>query len=300
MTKTPYAGWPNCVKLTNGKIEVVITTDVGPRIIFCGFCKEENLFWNDPATLGATGDDEWTLYGGHRLWHSPEIKPRTYSPDNAPITVGHEGDFLRTIQPIEPTTGIEKEMDIRVMPDENGVEIIHRLRNAGSWDIELAAWSLSVMAPGGLGICPQPSSFDPQELLPNRALILWPYTKMSDPRMTWGDQFLLMRQDARQDARLKFGINNDDGWLGYLRNNYLFLKTFEYADEGEYPDGGCSIELFTNSDMLEVETLSPLTMLAPGEELEHVENWFLFKGVKCDGSEASVEKTILPLVDSVI
>jgi hypothetical protein len=300
MSKTPYAGWPNCIKLSNGKIDVVVTTDIGPRIIFCGFAGEENLFWNDPETLGKTGGDEWTLYGGHRLWHSPEVMPRTYSPDNKPIKTKEVGGYLRTLQPVEPGTGIEKEMDIRVIADENAVEIVHRVHNAGPWEIELAAWSLSVMAPGGIGICPQPTSFDPQGFLPNRSLILWPYTKMSDPRMTWGDKYLTMRQDAKKADRLKFGINNDDGWLAYLRGEYLFVKTFEYQAEGDYPDGGCSIELFTNENMLEVETLSPLTFLAPGDELEHVEVWRLFKGLDCDGSEKCIDKCVLPLVEETL
>ena len=43
----------------------------------------------------------------------------------------------------------------------------------------------------------------------------------------------------------------------------------------EYPDGGCSTELYTCHFMLEVESLSPLYTLKSGESAEHTENWEL-------------------------
>ena len=43
----------------------------------------------------------------------------------------------------------------------------------------------------------------------------------------------------------------------------------------EYPDYGCSNEFYTCPDFLEVETLSPLYTLKPGEACEHVEEWEL-------------------------
>jgi hypothetical protein len=33
LQKTAYAGWQNCLKLSNKKIEMIITLDVWPRII---------------------------------------------------------------------------------------------------------------------------------------------------------------------------------------------------------------------------------------------------------------------------
>ena len=35
--KTAYAGWPNCYRITNGEVELIVTTDVGPRVIRYGF-----------------------------------------------------------------------------------------------------------------------------------------------------------------------------------------------------------------------------------------------------------------------
>jgi hypothetical protein len=35
--RSPYGGWPNCYRPSNGHLELVVTSDVGPRIIRCGF-----------------------------------------------------------------------------------------------------------------------------------------------------------------------------------------------------------------------------------------------------------------------
>ena len=104
--------------------------------------------------MGKTGGDEWRIYGGHRLWHAPEDEPRTYWPDNKPVNVEDHGDFVRTIQEVEPTTRLQKEMDIFLSPDKAEVKVIHRIYNHHEWAAEFAPWALSVMAAGGVGITP--------------------------------------------------------------------------------------------------------------------------------------------------
>ncbi|MCJ7665262.1 MAG: DUF4380 domain-containing protein, partial [Actinobacteria bacterium] len=80
-----FGGWENCLRLENDEIELVATTDVGPRIIRLGFKGGQNLFKEFGDQLGKTGGDQWRIYGGHRLWHAPEAVPRTYFPDNKPV-----------------------------------------------------------------------------------------------------------------------------------------------------------------------------------------------------------------------
>lgn len=41
--RVPYAGWPNCYRLTDGRIELVATSDVGPRIVRLGRGRREPL-----------------------------------------------------------------------------------------------------------------------------------------------------------------------------------------------------------------------------------------------------------------
>lgn len=278
MKKISFGGWENCVELQSGDFRLVVTTEVGPRVIGAFLKDSPNLFFVNEATSGAKGGDEWRIYGGHRLWTSPESLPRTYEPDNHEAGFVEDGDAVVFSSGTDPRTGIYKSIKIRPL-GENSFELTHKIANNSMWDVELAAWALSVMAPGGTAVVPIPEG-DKNSLLPNRYLAIWPYTNMADPRVSWGEKLIMLRQDSGAKTKFKIGINAEDGWLAYLNHGVAFIKNFAHLVDAEYPDNGCSVEVFTNSDMLEVETLSPLYELAPGEEIEHVE---IFRAMKSPG-----------------
>jgi len=74
-----------CLQISNEEVDLIVTTQEGPRIIRYGFSGQRNQFCDDaPLTLDVKGE-KWRLMGGHRLWHSPEKFPRTYMPDNKPV-----------------------------------------------------------------------------------------------------------------------------------------------------------------------------------------------------------------------
>jgi hypothetical protein len=297
LEKTDYGGWPNSYRLSNGILDLVATTDVGPRIIRFGFVGEQNEFKEYQGMLGQTGGDEWRIYGGHRLWHAPEDPARTYFPDNSPVGLQQHPGFVRLVQAIEPTTGIQKEMDLRLSPRAAQVQVIHRLRNRGPWAVELAPWALSVMAPGGVAIIPlPPRGTHPEFLLPASTITLWAYTDISDPRWTWGHKYVMLRQDPQATTPQKAGYMVPDGWAAYARGGHLFVVRFDYVEGGPYPDLGSCVETWTDPEMLEVETLGPLTRLPPGAEVEHVEHWFLFRDVPMPESDADVDEYVLPKV----
>ena len=297
MEKKAYGGWPNCITLSNGKIEAVVTTDVGPRVIRLGFVGGQNLFKEYEDMLGTTGGDEWKIYGGHRLWHAPEAKPRTYALDNVPVEFEWDGTTLRLTPPFEADNGVQKEMLITMDPDENKVTVLHRITNESAWDITLAPWALSVMAQTGRAILPQEPFVSHQDkLLPARPLVLWNYTNMSDPRWTWGEKYVQLQQDPNNTQPQKIGIRSTLGWVAYALNGDVFIKRYPVHPDAEYPDYGSNTETFTNEDMLEVETLGPLTNLeADGGSVEHTERWYLFKADVGTDDEA-IDATLMPLV----
>jgi len=292
-----YRGWPNCYRLSNGVVDLIVTTDVGPRIIRFGFVGEKNEFFEDEKALGKRGGNQWRMYGGHRLWHAPEVEPRTYSPDNAPVKFEKRQGAVRLLQQVEPKTGIQKEMFLFLSPRHAQVTITHRLWNRNPWAIELAPWALSVMAPGGVAIIPlPPRGSHPKDLPPSSTLTLWAYTDLTDSRWTWGRQYALLRQDPRAPKPQKIGASVPDGWAAYARAGHLFVKKFNHFRDATYADFGSSVETFTNKDMLEVETLGPLVRVGPGEAVHHIEYWFLFRAVPVPSNDAEVDRHVLPKV----
>lgn len=72
-----YRGWNNCYSFENQKIKLIITADVGPRVIFFGASGGVNQFFESNDEVGTSGSAVWQSYGGHRFWTAPEDKLRT-------------------------------------------------------------------------------------------------------------------------------------------------------------------------------------------------------------------------------
>jgi hypothetical protein len=286
----------NCLKLTNGQIEVVVTTEIGPRVIHYGLVGGENIF----AQLGGSIEKktEWQPWGGHRLWIAPEGQPRSYGPDNGPIAYEAAGPRgIRLRQPVEAATGIEKEIVVTLDDTGSGVTVLHRLTNRGKSPFELAPWALTIMNGGGTAIVPQePYKRHQEALLPARALVLWHYTDLADPRFKIGPKFIRLSSDASRSEPQKIGVMNKAGWAAYARQGTLFVKRVAWQEGATYPDYGSSTEVFTEGTFIEVETVGPLKTLRPGETAEHTERWSLFKNVDIGTTEGDVARALAAIL----
>ena len=133
-------------------------------------------------------------------------------------------------------------------------------------------------------------------LLPDFPLVIWPYMDMSDSRLRWGKRYITLKQDVTKSPT-KFGMGNQLGWAAYLVHGTLLVKYFDYDPNCDYPDGGCNFETFTNEEFLELESLGPLTILEPGEAVEHVESWRLFNNITDVSSDEEIDCIVRPLVE---
>ena len=294
-----YKHFGRCYRLCNDQVDLLVTGEFGPRIIRFGFIGAENEFAEVDFSLAIPGHGTWRLHGGHRFWHAPEDMIRTYIPDDEPVRVEEHGDFIRVRQPVQQRSGIEKELDISLAQDRPSANVVHRLRNHNLWTVDLAPWALSAMRDSGTCIIPLPGRQVPApgELPEISTIALWQFSDMSDSRFSWSRNYIRIRHDRFEDAPQKIGALVSDGWAAYLRQGNLFLKTFDYVEGASYPDRGCSVEVFFNDEFLELETLGPLTRLAPGASIEHRESWQLFRDMPPVESDDDVSDSILPIVE---
>lgn len=296
--KINYQGWPNSYRITNGEVELVVTSDIGPRIIRFGFVGGQNLFKEYKEQLGKSGEKEWMIRGGHRLWAAPEDQTLTYALDNGPVKIEIKGDVLVATPPVEDLTGLEKQIVVKLAAAGASVEVVHRIKNTAQKTVEFAPWALTVMAPGGVGITGfPPRGKHPDVLPPTNPLVMWAYTDFSDKRWIFTKKYMALRQDPKATEPQKVGHFNENTWAAYLLGSDLFLKQSKADPAKAYPDFGCSFETFTNADMLELETLGPLAKMAAGATVEHVERWSLHKNVRIPAwTDAELDKVLLPLL----
>jgi hypothetical protein len=301
-----YKGWPNSLRIRNDAVELIVLTDVGPRIIFYGFLGGENQFHEVPAHAGQVGAKEYVAYGGQRLWVSPEVE-RTYYPDNVTCAIQEISGGVRVTPPIEsasPGTHLQKEMEIRLASSGSRVRVAHRITNHSYQATQLAPWAIAMMAPGGRAILPLPpkAPLDMQHLLPVGLFAFWSYTDFADPRWGLGTKYIQLRQDAHPAGRFREqmgGMFNLAGWGAYFREGDLFVKRVAIVEGARYPDYGCNFELYSDPDFLELETLGPLVELLPGHRVTHEEEWQLWRvggerDVPVGESDAWIDAVILP------
>src|ERR1017187_10651623 len=149
--RTGFHGWANSWRMSNGEVELVVTGDVGPRVMRYGFAGGQNFFKEFTAQLGKTGEATWQPRGGHRVWIAPEDPVKSYAPDNAPVAIEVQGEAVVCTGPVEALTGVEKKITVKMAATGTAVEAIHEVRNAGAVPYHLAPWILAMFAQGGAG-----------------------------------------------------------------------------------------------------------------------------------------------------
>lgn len=280
-----FENFGKCIEISNGKTDVVVTKEIGPRIIRVGLVGKENVMFNDLNRENITehADMEkhygkgakWINYGGHRLWVSPESMPETYFPDDKPVEVEFLENGAMFIQNEQPMNGVACKYSV-TMSEDGEITVTHYVKNISSSEKRCSPWAITVLNKGGLEIIPN-NTLD-TELLPNRRIIAWPYTNLADERLYLGKDFITLKQDSI-DQSFKIGLDLHKGTALYAYKDTVFVKKYEHKFDGEYDDFGVSFETYTNSEILEMETIGTVHYLKPGETATHTEKWSVHENI---------------------
>jgi hypothetical protein len=277
------------IPLQNENMQLKIARSIGPRILWLSFKNEPNLLAELPGVTTLRPDGKtYAFYGGHRLWLSPEDPILSYSLDDRPVEIIQSENGLKITKPAEADTGIEKTIQV-VLPDQSPkVMITHQLKNCSPVPVKCAAWAITQLRTGGSAILPMNDA--DTGFLPNRNLTLWSYTNLENRNIHLGRRFLLV--NAAMRAPFKIGFANTVGWLAYWLEDTLFVKSSEYNPQAVYPDFGCSSECYCNDQFIELETLSPLQDIQPGDSIQHIETWDLHRAPKRPRTEDDIQRLI--------
>ena len=68
MKKVTFEGWKNCVELQSGDFKLIVTTEIGPRVMGGFIGDSKNIFNVDPKLAGKSGGEngsttEVTVFG---------------------------------------------------------------------------------------------------------------------------------------------------------------------------------------------------------------------------------------------
>ena len=211
-TELNYKNFGRCVKLDNGTASIIITVEVGPRIISYCLNGHENMLLEDVGREFKDDSQElrdyfgegrtWYIYGGHRLWSSPESYPHSYVPDNEPVEYTVSGGEITLIPPAT-RTGQQHRLIYRLADEGSEVELFHEIRNVSGAIVTLAPWALTVCAAGGVEIFPQSQADN--GLLSNRRNVFWSYSDISDDRFFLSNRYGTLQQVKGAPEKFKIG-----------------------------------------------------------------------------------------------
>lgn len=274
-------GYGKCMRIYNEYAELIVSLSFGPRVLSYSIPGHENMFYEDKgeffkedsaALKEVFGKDAyWKIYGGHRMWFACE-DITTYCPDNDPVTYEFTEKGIKFIQKEMPVLKFTRSIEIIMEPNSSKVTLIHRALNNGE-KRKTAIWALTVTDKGGIEIF-EPNSNDAGWLY-NRNMTIWHYTDLSDrERLDFMKKYIIFSQVCKE-GKMKIGLNLDKGYSLLFNKGCVFVKTFKTSPSLPYADNNCSFETYTDSHILEIESLSPLYEVDTGEEISHTETWHL-------------------------
>jgi hypothetical protein len=189
-----------------GDSNLTVARDAGPRILSYSSGGTEQLFARLPGVfIDHPGVDSYPLIGGHRLWRAPEVPAITYESDDNPVTI-REFDAGIELIGAPDRDGVVKSISATAHGDK--IVIDHELCNGGDNPVTTAVWAITQLSPGGVGILPQGvEATDPDGVLPNRSIAMWPYTDPSGSDMVFGSNDIRINA-SNTTPKAKIGTQN--------------------------------------------------------------------------------------------
>lgn len=287
-------GWDAWI-MKNGLIQISTVPVIGARIMEYTLGGHESIFVN-PDELGKTYDPDsfngWPNFGGFKNWPAPQSKwnwppPPTLDFGNYSVTdtiFTPDSVSISVESPIEQTRtpNLRFQRTTTMYPNSSQVRVVQTIINEGTSSAKWSMWDVTQNITNHLGetdfenfkvyfpINPE-SKYGSGGVRTSAGSNAW-LGEVADG--IYGVQFFPESKKIFSDSHI--------GWISYVdeRDGYMYAKTFEIDESGDYPDDGARVEVWINADpyYLEVEVLSPIvTLPANGGSYTFTENWWAAK-----------------------
>lgn len=267
-TAQNYRGWPDAIILRNATTEAIIVPSIGRVMQFRFVGETDGPFWENEKLAGRPMPTApWTVahgsFGGDKTWPAPQSLwdwPPPTAFDAAPNTASIDPSGTVTLAaPMDSKLGLRALRRISLDPVEPVMRITTTYEKISGVPVIVSVWVITQLRDpiAVFMTTPEPSLF------PTGANREWPAPA----------EFL-----RRENGWMRFTRNpaksqktgNDGTSLVWAGARHLLRITIPRVVGADYPDAGCSVEIYGNEDpfpYVELETLGPLKTLRPGERL---------------------------------
>ncbi len=271
IARISYHGWADCYRIQNGCVEAIVVPAIG-RVMQLRLAGEpDGAFWENRALDGQLHDpasNEWLNFGGDKCWPAPQSawlpqQGRDWPPpaafDSRPMegVAGRCGIVLTS--PVDSGFGIQVVRHVELDSARPVLRIRTEFRKLQGGPVRVGVWSITQM-PSPERVC---------VLLPLTTRFPDGYVRLMDGEpagLRIEGRLLTLKRHPHEFAK----IGTEGSSLAWIGPSCVVCIEAE-SGPGEYPDGGCVTEIYTNPDPLqyvELETLGPLATLSAGDRIE--------------------------------
>jgi len=231
----------------------------------------EGAFWENrvfDGHLPPLNSSEWINFGGDKCWPAPQSdwprhQGREWPPpvafDSRPMEAAATERGVAMTSIVDPGFGIQVTRHVELDAAQPVMRIRTEYRKICGEAVVVGVWSITQMQE------PERVCF----FLLERSAFAGGYVRLmpAEPRELCSEGRLLsLARSPRENAK----IGSDATSLAWMGRNCV-VRIDAQAGPGEYPDGGCVTEVYTNADPLpyvELEAMGPLVNLSVGERIE--------------------------------
>lgn len=273
-----YHGWSNSIRLSNGSVEMVIVPAIG-RIMRFAPVGGANVLWVNPGLLGRSGPPsvtgEWLNFGGDKLWPAPQDRwgwPPDPELDGSPWQASVRSDGAVVMESARSSrSGIRFRRTISVHPTRPEARVLNELRNEGNRPVAWSVWQITqVDDPEWASMARSTdSSYE-------SGCRLFPESPPPDGSVTVTSSDI--RAHRHKTQAYKIGADPRRTILRSQHAGWTFTAVGPDRAKGDYPDGGCNVEIYSNPDPLpymELEALGPVLTVAPKRSVSLRTVWSL-------------------------
>lgn len=302
------------IHLTNGVAEAAIMPDIGGRIISFRALGREWL-WRNPSLISdeltflvgpegaraASTLGEWWNWGGDKSWPAPQgwNSDGEWAGPPDPILDSGPFDVVRAdraschlISQEDPRTGLQVERKVSMEPGVAGLRLTTTMTNASSLPRTWSCWTVTqVCAEENPGVQPERVVISQAADSSSQVVLFEAIGKPRAHADGAGNLEMLL-----EDVVGKVGFPSSSGEIRFVSSDgYFFQQKFEVDETAIYPDGGSRAQVWMQyavgepieslqgltltARLAELECLSPLTHLQPGEQVSLTVDWLVEKTV---------------------
>lgn len=276
ITRIGWHGWPDCLLIQNGHVEAVIVPSIARVMQLRLSGDSEGVFWENrtldgqlhPKAAHHSLVDQWLNFGGDKCWPAPQaswtLQQGRYWPppvafDRQPMeAIEAEGGIVLTSS-IDPAFGIQIVRKVELVPGQPVMRVRTEFDKLAGSPVKVGVWTITEMRePERIAI-----------LLPAESKFANGYVRLmgAEPAdlMIKGGLLSLARHHREV---VKIGTDGTSMiWVG----RSCVVRIDAEQGPGEFPDGGCVTQVYTNPDPMnyvELETNGPLVTMNIGDRIE--------------------------------